>query len=106
MNTLEWRQVGKHKWCATDGGLRYYVHLSEGFRWRVRLNNELLGDAKGFTTFEEAAEWIEWGGTPNRQGYNRETGEICQVEPSHPLTSSDDATLSQPSLFGERADES
>lgn len=75
MPRLEWRQIGK-KWHAVDGRLRYRIAMGEGFRWRVRMGNELIGDAKGFATAEEAMEYVDWGGRQNRMGYDRETGEV------------------------------
>ena len=73
---LEWQQIGRYAWLAVDGRLRYRAKMGEGFRWRGRLDNELLGDAKGFASFEDAKAYVEWGGVPNRMGYDRETGEV------------------------------
>lgn len=78
VSMLEWRRVGK-QWHAVDGSLRYRAVMGEGLRWRVRLGNELIGEAKGFATVEGAMDYVDWGGVPCRMGYDRETGEVHEL---------------------------
>jgi hypothetical protein len=73
---LEWTRVSAICYRATDNTLRYKAVRNNKGIWRVRMNGELIGEADGFASFEEAMIYVEWGGNPNRMGYDRETGEL------------------------------
>jgi hypothetical protein len=74
---LEWTRASKRSWWAhePDGSFLYDVRMGKGDRWRVRMKGAPIGPKEGFASFEAARDYIDWGGTPNRMGYDRETGE-------------------------------
>jgi hypothetical protein len=73
---LEWTQIEGWKYhaCDGDGLILYRIIRSQGL-WRARMNNELIGGQ--FMSLAQAIYYVEWGGSPNRMGYDPLTGEVC-----------------------------
>jgi hypothetical protein len=69
-------RTGNPSWQAKDGTLRYRVFRGEGGHWRVQMNGATIGEK--YKTPKAAMEYADWGGTPNRMGYDRETGELFE----------------------------
>jgi hypothetical protein len=74
---LEWTRVTDREWWAhvADGELRYVIRNIKG-TWRVKMDGAPVGPKEGFVNFASAKEYVDWGGTPNRMGHDRETGEV------------------------------
>ena len=72
---LEWMRASSRHWLATDGPLLYDARMVKGV-WRVRMKGVPVGPKEGFTSFEAARDYVDWGGTPSRMGHDRETGEV------------------------------
>jgi hypothetical protein len=62
---LKWRlSAGQAE--AVDGPLRYRIACSRNGRWRATMDGCPVGPRKGFQSFEEAAWYIGYGGSPPR----------------------------------------
>ena len=75
---LQWERKSSGKYIAFEPSvaLSYIIRIEGMGVWRARMDNALIGDARGFVSFEAARSYVEWGGTPSRMGYDPETGEL------------------------------
>lgn len=71
---LEWERRSEKRFEAADGWIRYSIKQSFDGRWSVSMNGASIGRG-GFESARAAMEYVDWGGTPNRMGFDRETGE-------------------------------
>lgn len=75
MKELKWRRASDSLWWAMDGTVRYIARNIRG-TWRVTMNGAPIGSKEDFVNLAMAKDYVDWGGTPNRMGCDRETGEL------------------------------
>lgn len=73
---LRWHRRSERHWEVRDGSMHYIAKMDKQGIWRVRMNNAPIGEKGGFASFEAVKHYVDWGGLPNRMGFNRETGEV------------------------------
>lgn len=73
---LRWARKSERYWWVVDGPLDYVARMGKDGVWRVKMKGESIGLRGGFASFAVVKDYVDWGGTPNRMGYDRETGEL------------------------------
>jgi hypothetical protein len=76
MKNLEWTRRNEYYWRAKDETINYIARRDGEGIWRVTMNGVPIGTRDGFSSFTSAKNYVDWGGYPNRMGYDPETGEI------------------------------